>query len=82
MLGEFHDILHEFPGMEDRIRVMAANDDTFAHLMREHDQMDAKIRDLELNNQPVADFYMEDLKKQRAVLKDRLYDMIREAPPG
>ena len=47
--------------------------------MREHDQMDAKIRDLELHDQPVADFYMEDLKKQRAVMKDRLYEMIREA---
>ena len=79
MLGETHDILHEFPEMEDKIRDMATNNEAFAHLMREHDQMDAKIRDLELHDQPVADFYMEDLKKQRAVLKDRLYDMIRDA---
>jgi uncharacterized protein YdcH (DUF465 family) len=40
--------------------------------------MDAKIRDLELNNQPVSDVYMEDLKKQRALLKDQIYDRIRK----
>jgi len=79
MLGETHDILHEFPEMEHKIRDLAANNETFAHLMRKHDQMDAKIRDLELHDQPVGDFYMEDLKKQRAALKDRLYDMIRQA---
>jgi uncharacterized protein YdcH (DUF465 family) len=79
MLGESHDILHEFPGLEDKIRNLANDNETFAQLMRQHDQMDAKIRDLELHDQPVGDFYMEDLKKQRAALKDRLYDMIREA---
>jgi uncharacterized protein YdcH (DUF465 family) len=78
MLGESHDVYHEFPGMRDQINALLTADSAFADKIREHDQMDAKIRDLELNNQPVSDVYMEDLKKQRALLKDQIYDRIRK----
>ena len=77
MLGEFHDILHEFPEYRSKIRELMASNREFAGMLREHDIIDAKIRDLELHDQPVADEYMEDLKKQRALMKDRLYAVIR-----
>ena len=78
MLGENHDIYHEFPEFKDRIVGLAENNPDFCRLMGEHDVLDKEIRVLEIANQPVADDYMEDLKKKRIALKDQLYDLIRD----
>jgi uncharacterized protein YdcH (DUF465 family) len=77
MLGEEHDIDHEFPEYHETIVRLSDRDPEFAALMHEHDKLDAEIRDLELHNQPVADTYMEDQKKKRALLKDKIYEILR-----
>ena len=77
MLGESHDIDHEFPEYHDEIVKLLDKDPEFAALMHEHDRLDAEIRDLELHDLPVADTYIEDQKKRRALLKDRIYDILR-----
>ena len=77
MLGEIHDILHEFPNLEDKITELHENDPEFARLMDDHDKLDSEIRDLEEHYQPTSDFHMEELKKQRALLKDRIYEILR-----
>ncbi len=76
MLGESHDLLHEFPEFQDKITKLRHTDGKFARLMIEYDELDAKIRSLEEHAQPVSDNYMEDLKKVRVTLKDELYDML------
>ena len=77
MLGEHHDIDHEFPEYHEKILLLADRDPEFAALMKEHDRLDNEIRDLELHDQPVSDTYIEDQKKKRALLKDRIYDILR-----
>lgn len=77
MLGEMHDIVHEFPNMEAKIKELHDSNPEFGQMMDEHDQLDKKIRDLEEHDQPTSDFYMEELKKKRALLKDRIYDILR-----
>ena len=77
MLGEVHDILHEFPNYEDLVKELHEKDPEFAQLMDEHDRLDTEIRDLEGLNQPTSDMHMEDLKKHRALLKDKIYDILR-----
>jgi uncharacterized protein YdcH (DUF465 family) len=77
MLGEMHDIMHEFPNLEELISDLHEQNAEFAQMMDEHDQLDSKIRDLEVHDQPTSDFRMEDLKKQRALLKDRIYEILR-----
>ncbi|MCP3867785.1 MAG: YdcH family protein [Gammaproteobacteria bacterium] len=77
MLGELHDILHEFPNRAEIINNLHENNPDFAELMDQHDQLDTEIRDLEEHNQPTSDFHMEDLKKKRALLKDKIYDILR-----
>jgi hypothetical protein len=77
MLGEIHDVLHEFPELEGKIDEMRANNEAFARLMDEYDALDAKVRKLEELGTPVADETIEDLKKERLMLKDRLYDLLR-----
>lgn len=78
MLGETHDIEHEFPEFHNQIEELKQINPAFSALMREHDQLDAEIRSLEEHDQPVSDTYIEELKKKRAFLKDRIYEMLRQ----
>lgn len=77
MLGEPHDLLHEFPELEGKIEVMRETNPDFAHLMNDYDALDARVRQLEELGIPVADETIEDLKKERLALKDRLYTLLR-----
>lgn len=77
MLGESHDLLHEFPDLEQKIETLRSNDAEFARLMDDYDSLDARVRQLEELGTPVADETIEDLKKQRLHLKDTLYGILR-----
>jgi uncharacterized protein YdcH (DUF465 family) len=77
MLGENHDVDHEFPEFHDRIVELIKRDPVFAALMKEHDRLDAEIRRWELANSPVSDETIESEKKKRALLKDKIYDILR-----
>jgi hypothetical protein len=73
MLGEIHDLVHEFPELQSKIPVLRAGDPEFAEWMDRYDSVDARIRQLEELGTPVADETIEDLKKERLLLKDKLY---------
>ena len=77
MLGESHDLLHEFPDLEAKIANLRESDGEFSRLMTEYDNLDARVRKLEELGTPVADETIEDLKKERLLLKDRLYEILR-----
>lgn len=79
MLGEPHDLVHEFPEYEDKIYMLRQSGGRFARLMIEYDELDEKIRRLEEEAQPVGDVYMEDLKKVRVSLKDQLYELLKDS---
>jgi uncharacterized protein YdcH (DUF465 family) len=77
MLGEPHDLKSEFPEFRDRIESLRSGDGGFARLMNEYDQLDARIRRIEEFGQRIADTTIEELKKQRLSLKDRLHARLR-----
>lgn len=77
MLGEKHDLVHEFPELEGKIEAMRESNEPFAALMDHYDDVDARVRKLEELGTPVADETIEDLKKERLLLKDRLYELLR-----
>ena len=77
MLGESHNLLHEFPDLKGKIDGLRASDQEFARLMNEYDTLDARVRKLEELGTPVADETIEDLKKRRVALKDKLYALLR-----
>jgi uncharacterized protein YdcH (DUF465 family) len=77
MLGESHDLLHEFPNLESKISNLRGMNEEFARLMDQYDTLDARVRRLEELGVPVADETIEELKKERLVLKDRLYQFLR-----
>ena len=76
MLGEDHSLTHEFPEHMEAIANLAINDRQFAKDAKRYDDLDKEIRELELDGAPIDDEAMHQLKHDRAVLKDSLYERI------
>ena len=78
MLGESHQLLLEFPEFAQKIADLRANNEMFHHLMDDYDWLDSHIRSLEEVHLPVSDFHIEEMKKRRVHLKDRLYTILNQ----
>jgi hypothetical protein len=70
---EHHDLYADFPEMRDAIDALKASNPFFARCMARYSRLTGKVEDLEEHDMPVADFTIEDMKKQRVWLKDELY---------
>jgi len=73
MLGENHSLLNEFPEFKELITKLVSSDQSFAETTIKYDELDAKIRKLELVNSPIGDSEMHKMKHDRSELKDLLY---------
>jgi uncharacterized protein YdcH (DUF465 family) len=78
MLGEHHDLAHEFPEFKDRIHALKLADKHFARQFEEYETLDKEIYRLEEQIETSSDDYLEGLKRKRLHLKDALYRMLRE----
>jgi uncharacterized protein YdcH (DUF465 family) len=76
MLGEDHSLVNEFPTYKNKIAELNAMDESFASDAKRYHQLDSEIRKLELNNAPIDDQALHQLKHDRAVLKDVLYQCL------
>jgi uncharacterized protein YdcH (DUF465 family) len=76
MQVDHHDLHQEFPEMKDAIDVLKAGNAHFAKLYASYNRLTGKVEDLEEHDMPVADFTIEDMKKQRVKLKDELYHVL------
>ncbi len=79
MLGEKHSLVHDFPNLKDVISQLTKTDYQFAEDTNRYDALDKEIRVLEVNNAPIDDDAMHQLKHHRAVLKDALYQRLKTA---
>lgn len=79
MLGEDHSLTHEFPEHLEAIANLAINNSAFAKDAKRYDTLDKEIRELELDGAPIDDDAMHQLKHERAVLKDSLFERILAA---
>ncbi len=73
MLGEDHSLFNDFPEKTELINQLIATDSDFAAAARRYHALDKEIRNLELRNSPIDDQAMQQLKHDRAELKDALY---------
>jgi uncharacterized protein YdcH (DUF465 family) len=73
---EHHDLHHEFPEMQDAISALRNNNPMFSRLFASYNRLTGRVEDLEEHDMPVADFTIEDMKKQRVKLKDDLYHLM------
>jgi uncharacterized protein YdcH (DUF465 family) len=76
---ESHDLFHEFPEHQDKIRQLMLSNDQFVALMKDYDDVDHKIARIEQRVDPATDLYAEELKYLRVRMKDRLYKMLVQA---
>lgn len=76
MYGVRHHLTDEFPQMSGTINELKGNDPKFAQLLSKYDETDKRIYGLEVKSRPVADIYVEELKKERLKLKDQLYTIL------
>ncbi|WED23746.1 YdcH family protein [Vibrio sp. JC009] len=79
MLGENHSLLNEFPEFKELIAKLVESDNVFANDTRKYNSLDEEIRNLELNGSPVIDQSMHQMKHDRSVLKDSLYQRLLQA---
>jgi len=79
MLGEDHSLINEFPSLKDKIVELNQTDSAFSVSAERYHVLDSEIRKLELNNAPIDDEALHQLKHERALLKDSLYMKIKSA---
>ena len=77
MLGEKHDLLHEFPEHKDRIHDLKISDNHFARLFNEYHDIDREIQRIEQGVENTSDEYLEGLKYKRLNHKDQLLAIIK-----
>lgn len=76
MKVDHHDLHHEFPEFADTIRELKLGNNHFARLFDEYHGLTSKVEQLEVQDVPVDDFTIEEMKKWRIKLKDELYSML------
>ena len=76
MIGEKHDLHHEFPEFEAEIRHLKMKNNHFARFFNEYDETTHEVLRVQQGIENPSDDYVETLKKKRLFLKDELYFMI------
>ena len=76
---EKHDLVHEFPELRERIHELKTQDDHFAKLFTEYNELDHEVRRIEEGVENTSDDYLETRKKMRLLLKDQLYGMLKQS---
>lgn len=71
-----HELAEEFPEHTDKIHELKTNDAHFAKLFEEYHDVNRAVHRAETNVEPTSDDNMEDMRKQRMALKDKLYALL------
>lgn len=72
-----HSLVNDLPEFKDRIHDLKISDRHFLKLFDDYHVIDKDIHRLETEDSPVSDEHLEALKKQRLLLKDQLYTMLK-----
>ncbi len=78
MLGQNHDVYHEFPEFADRIDALRETNPEVARLVDEYTNLNREVIRVEQHIKPLDHFSFEDLKKRRLLSKDQLYAVLNK----
>ena len=67
-----------FPEYREQIAHLRANDRHFSRIFDEHNKLDHEVKQLEEKHSPAYQADIEALKKQKLVLKEEIYNMLRQ----
>ncbi len=76
MYGVRHYLHEDFPELDGTLATLKSSNPQFAQLVSEYDQTDKRIYGIEISSRPVADHYVDGLKRKRLLLKDRIYRLL------
>lgn len=79
MILQKHDLHHEFPEFSDEIRHLKMNDNHFSRLFDEYHEINQEVHRIEQGVENTSDEYIEQKKKERLLLKDELFAMLKKA---
>ncbi|KND61737.1 hypothetical protein BVER_06162 [Candidatus Burkholderia verschuerenii] len=68
-----------FPEYRDLISRLKTEDAHFSRLFERHNELDHEIRNMESGVSPADSFAIETLKKEKLLLKDKLYVVLKKA---
>ncbi|MDR5740429.1 MULTISPECIES: YdcH family protein [unclassified Caballeronia] len=68
-----------FPEYRDLISRLKTEDAHFSRLFERHNQLDHDIQNMEAGVTPADSFTIESLKKEKLLLKDKMYVVLRKA---
>ena len=68
-----------FPEYRELITQLKTSDRHFLGLFDKHNELDQKIKNMESHIEPASTVEIENLKKEKLVLKDELYQLLRKA---
>lgn len=71
-----HELAEDFPEYAEKIALLRADDGHFASLTEKYHELNRKVIEAETHQRPTGHFREEDLKKQRAALKDEIYQRL------
>ena len=72
MVIDPHDLLHEFPEHKEKIVALAQRDAHFQRLQSDYEDVNKTIVQIEEGVRAADDARLEELKKQRLLLKDQI----------
>jgi len=76
MQVEHHELHREFPEFLDVMQVLRTSDSSFSRMFDEYHCLTNEVERLEEDDLPVADFTIEEMKKVRVRLKDKMYQIL------
>ncbi len=71
-----HELFEEFPDRVEKIKELKLNDAHFSRLYDEYHEINRKVHVAETDIKPTSDAHLEELRKQRLLLKDQLFAML------
>ena len=71
-----HELTEEFPELTDKIHQMKTQNAHFSKLFDEYHEINRAVHRAETDVEPTEDLHLEDMRKQRMVLKDELYGLL------
>jgi hypothetical protein len=72
-----HELAEEFPDRIERMRELRASNAHFARISDQYHELNRTIHRGETDVEPMDDFHLEDLKKQRLALLDEISTFLR-----
>ena len=72
-----HPLIKEFPEFKDAIHQLKADSLHFKNLMDKYEELDKHIFRIEDGEEPTDDSYVETLKKERLLLKDEIFELLK-----